>query len=107
MGKDLNVLVRTGRGRIVVPVEEIEYEEIALNTTAVTIPDAEAIWVDQDDATDFLNQYADMRHLDLVYDAEGNIFGLYNPRHSTFRRVTFTDNGVNLLEFIELEFVIL
>lgn len=106
MSANLTVLVRTGHGRMVVPVQEVEYGEVDITNTVIALPEVEAFWVDNDTAEDFIYDYANLRNLTVVYDKDEQILGLFNPRHDTFRRTTFTESGVNLLQFIEPEFII-
>lgn len=115
MGSGKKALVRTGHGRILVDVAGFGYTEIDLDELddvdtidgAIIVPEIDKVYVNEDDAMDFLEHYAELRKLNLLYDADGGIFGLYNPRHDSFRRITLTDEGVNLYEFIEPQFVIL
>ncbi len=102
--------VRTGVYRIPVAVTELDYGQELVSgrfsdndeyTDVLT-----GVWISDEDATNFLYEYAETRKLKLLFDGGGEPFGLYNPRHNSFRRTTITEKGLNLLEFIEPNFVL-
>lgn len=73
-------------------------EGLTLNFDRITVKDIEV-------ARGFLYSYAALRDLILLEDLGPYDFALVNPRHDTIRKVTVSEDGINLLEFIEPRFL--
>lgn len=101
------VKVRTGVYRIQVNATELDYDREYELPSDHFSDMLKRVWVSSEDATNFLYEYAEVRKLTLLFDGGGEPFGLYNPRHDSFRRTTITEKGLNLLEFIEPNFLLI
>jgi len=107
-----NASVSTGRGPITVPnVELVTKGAYTINVYGETKADElfEGIYITEPAAAiEFIAHYAERRNLSLARNIPGYDFALINPRHNSIRNVTITDDeGLNLLQFIEGEFITL
>jgi hypothetical protein len=103
-------VIRTGHGPIRVENVELQTKgEYTIEVYGEAPADLfEGIYItDAGDSLAFLANYADRRSLTLARNIPGYELALINSRHDSIRNVTITDEGVNLLQFIEPEFITL